>query len=290
MSNIKIDKEQLNSSIKELEAASVQLSNAVQTLRISGELARNGFTVIEEDSIEDYNSNVENITIAYEKMIGYKTQINSVIYHLKGIRTIVEEFELEHANKDIDDLIASVSGSKELLTFLHFEKTDDGKTQLYFDLDGEKRTISEMVNSFYTYTGASMNANIEGRIMSYKVGTSFDEATQKSLLDGVNGFISGTRDNGYFSLLKEDILQNLENEMGTSANTQLSSITIPSEVKTNVGQIVASSVAVGSGLIGAYALSKNISKDKKYKTRDEVTLSIQDMIKDKIQITSRKEN
>lgn len=289
MSSIKINKDGLNSSITELELASTSLSNALKMLHVSTNLARNGFAIIEEDSLEDYNSYVEDITIAYEKMIGYKTQMNGLVYNLKGIRTIIEEFEQEHANKDIDDLLANVDGGNAFLHLLHLEEKPDGSTLLYFELDGKKVTVSEMVNSFYTYTGASMHANIESRIMSSKVGASFDEVAQKSLLDGVNGFINSTQENGYFSLLQGENLQQLDKDLGTSVGSTLSFSSVSSRDKGSGGQALASFVAVGASLVGAYTLTDKISKEKKYKSRQEVTLSIRDMIQNKLQTDNKKE-
>ena len=284
MSNIKINKDSLYSIIEELETTQSQISKAEKLLHISLELARDGFTAIEEDSISDYNDAVESIGIAYEKMIGYKTQIGSLVYYFKGIRTILEEFETEYANKDIDDLLDSVDGGKELLSFLHFASKEDGSVSIYFDLDGKKVTISEMVNSFYTYTGASMNANIEGRIMSLEMGTSFYESMQTNLLQGVNGFVSNTLNGGYFSGLDEELLTRLSSEIGANvgvAVTNTPAVGIQTSTKTN---LLTMGAAVGAGLLGAYTLTEHLPiNKKKYKTREDVTLSIQEMIKSKLQ-------
>lgn len=287
MSNIKMNKESLNTSIKELELTSVELSKAVQELHTAVSFARSGFSVIEQDSVEDYSTYIEDVFISYEKMIGYKTQVNALIYNLKGICTILEEFELDHSNKNIDDLIANVSGGNELLQMLRFDVDETGNKMMYFDLDGKKVTVSELVNSFYTYTGASMHANIESRMMSSKVGTSFDEAAQKELLENINGFISGAQNKGYFSLVHMPKVQNLEKELGTTLGSAHTFANYSSE--NIVGKMIASGVAVGASLVGAYTLTEHLAKEKQYKTREEVSLSIQDMIKSTLQYTDKKE-
>ena len=285
MAIVKINKEALYNLIEELEATQSQISKAEKMLHISMELARDGFTAIELDSVSDYNDAVESIGMAYEKMLGYKTQVGSSLYYFKGIRAILEEFETEYANKDIDDLLDSVEGGKELLSFLHFTSKEEGGVSLYFDLDGKKVTISEMVNSFYTYTGASMNANIEGRIMSSQMGTSFDDAMQDNLLQGVNGFVSNTLNEGYFSGFSDDLLSRLSNEVGTEVGSIITAstpvMTPSSRANSN---LLTMGVAVGVGLLGAYTLTEHLPRNKKkYKTREEVTFSIQEMIKRDLQ-------
>lgn len=86
--------------------------------------------------------------------------------------------------------------------------TADGvEVIVYTAPDGSRYTMSEMLNAFYTYTGMSMDGQLQGYLYAQANGIEFNSAYQSNILAGVNSTVGSINMSGGFGVASEqDIL------------------------------------------------------------------------------------
>ena len=137
----------------------------------------------------------------------------------------------------------------------------NGVEVVYYELDGEKLTIAELTNAFYTYTGMSMDTMIQRGIQFNDFGANL--ASQMKILDDVNSFVgNATRASAFGVASREDIL-NTARDLGVS--TDLSSVEsiLASSPNNDVNShLTTSSAVAGFALLGAYFVTNGLSTEK----------------------------
>ena len=86
--------------------------------------------------------------------------------------------------------------------------TEDGvEVIVYTAPDGSRYTMSEMLNAFYTYSGMSMDGQLQGYLYAQANGIEFNAAYQSNILAGVNSTVGSINMSGGFGVASEkDIL------------------------------------------------------------------------------------
>ena len=153
---------------------------------------------------------------------------------------------------------------------------------MYYELDGKRVTLSDMLNAFYTYSGVSMSANVEGRYLAEQLGMEFDDSYQVDIMKGVNGFMSEAVDNNYFGVADLGSINEAANSLGVELQQNASFDSILNEYGSDydpdkiaslkdalggdVNSVLTIGASVGASLIGAYTLTENLDFKKKEDT------------------------
>ena len=237
------------------------------------------------EQIATYN-NCNNSVIGIQSRISScRERIYGLGLALQKIMDSVKAFEDSHKVVNIEEIVNGLINSGEIDTSVFnaekfsYELNDDGTYVMYYDLDGQKVTISDMVNAFYTYTGMSMNANIEGRYLAEQMGVEFDESYQMNIMNGVNGFMSDAVTNNYFGVASEESINAAADSLGIelSDNVNFDSILnaygsnydedqingLKNTMNGDVNSLLTMGASVGAGLLGAYTLTENLDFTKK---------------------------
>ena len=123
-------------------------------------------------------------------------KLGNVSTALQAVLTAVTDF---NGNVDMAKAFESVG-----ITVSTEENPNGGDTPvIYYEVDGQKYTLSELLNAFYTYTGMSMSTVVQGAILADQMGLTDDEyagekgdAVRQAMLDQVNaltGFAAKAR-------------------------------------------------------------------------------------------------
>lgn len=232
--------------------------------------------------IDTFNTCKKNVAAISTKIGNYASGFNGLIRALQAIRDAVQEFEDSNKVVNIEELVNMLINSGQIDTSsfnvekFSYEVNDDGTHVMYYELDGEKVTISDMLNAFYTYTGMSMSANVEGRYLAEKMGVEFDENYQMNIMNGVNGFMSDAYSNSYFGIADMDsinaaagslgITLDEDNDFNSILNTYGGNLNVSglnSVLGTDdVNSLVAIGSSVGAGMLAAYTLTDNLDFKK----------------------------
>lgn len=145
----------------------------------------------------------------------------------------------------------------------------NGVEVVYYDLDGEKFTIAELTNAFYTYSGMAMDTMIQGSLQSDDFKTNIGK--QQQLLEGVNSFVGSALSSSAFGIAsKEDIL-NTANDLGVSADFRSAESILVSNSGTDLNSYITSEAAVaGFALLAAYALTDNLPLKEEQIREEEI--------------------
>lgn len=232
--------------------------------------------------IDTFNNCKKSVVAISSKLGDYASGFNGLIRALQCISDAVQEFEDSNKVVNIEELVNMLINSGQIDTSsfnvekFSYEVNDDGTHVMYYELDGEKVTISDMLNAFYTYTGMSMSANVEGRYLAEKMGVEFDENYQMNIMNGVNGFMSDAYSNSYFGIADMDSINaaagslgitlddnndfnSILNTYGDNLNVSGLNSVLGSE---DVNSLVAMGASVGGGMLAAYTLTDNLDFKK----------------------------
>lgn len=231
--------------------------------------------------INTYNGCSNRVAEMASRISNYKSSFEGLKSSLESIEKAVREFEESNKVVNIDQIVDGLINSGQIDTSsfdvdkFSYEVVD-GVTVMYYELDGEKVTISDMINAFYTYTGMSMSANIEGRYLAEKMGVAFDENYQMNILNGVNGVMDESFTSNLFGIADIDSINaaagslgvtlNDDNDFNSILNTYGSNMNLSGLNSVigagNVNSLVSYGSTVGAGMLAAYTLTENLDFKK----------------------------
>lgn len=206
-----------------------------------------------------FNKALDGINEVVGKITNTVAEITNVSTAINKVNAAISEYEatdvtLAEAFENQEDIVVETNA-------------DSGVDVVYFlTPTGEKITISEMVNSFYTYTGMSMNAEIQGKLLADAMGKDFDASAQSQILDGVNSFVSKANANGAFGVASKMDIEWALKVNGVEAdgvNSVLNKVknsdaAYKDKLSNQLNTLVASDALVGSTLLAAYTLTDSL--------------------------------
>lgn len=232
--------------------------------------------------INTFNNCKKNASNIASKIGAFSSGFSGLLTSLQNLHNAVKEFEDSNKVVNIEELVDILINNGQIDTSsfnvekFSYDVNDDGTYVMYYELDGEKVTISDMLNAFYTYTGMSMSANIEGRLLAEKMGVEFDENYQMNIMNGVNSVMDESFSSNLFGIADMNSINAAAGSLGITLdeNNDFNSILGKygsnlnvSGLKSVVGSdgvnsLVSMGSSVGAGMLAAYTLTDNLDFKK----------------------------
>ncbi len=190
-------------------------------------------------------------------------KIRKVGDSLEEIEQLLRVFEEDgEQSVSLQELVTSSYLSVELV---------DGVETVYYDFDGEKLTIAELTNAFYTYSGVAMDSQVQGYLGDSSFAT--NAVLQKQALDDVQAFVGTAQTARAFGVASMTSIQNVAESLGVNTSLTEATSVLNDKVDTNIQSYITSQASVaGFALIGAYALTSGLFKKEE---ESEASLNIE---------------
>ena len=144
------------------------------------------------DSVKKDCSSIKNVTLK---------KLTKIVEAIKSINLLISEFD----RGENFTLVDAFSDNKNIKVVVD----EETKEELIFfvDEDGNEISMSELLNSMYTYTGITMDAMVEAAIKAEEDGYDFSLGMQNAILNNVNSLVGEVKSSGILSVVsEEDIL------------------------------------------------------------------------------------
>ena len=275
-------KSEANSIIALLEALSTSAINQIQdrlTAYSPTKEDENGKQVPDTDKKDaaERTANEKKLAVSTKKgeaitaINNINKKLGSVSTGLENIINAVNTFnESVDMQKAFDQLNITISYEE------NGENVNGGTTPIvYYVIDGQKYTISELLNAFYTYTGMSMSTVVSGAILAEELGIDYSgekgDIIRNAMLGQVGALTGFAAESRLFGLATEADQNNFAKAVGldpdhygdaTSLLTEKSATEknkdflnkLPNAFTTKFG------ASVAGGLMGAYGLASFLNK------------------------------
>ena len=153
----------------------------------------------------------------------FTSRVDKILKKLVNIQTKINEYENSNSVINLEELISDIAKKEGVsLTSFDFEVDSNGYTIMYYvDKDGNKISISDMVNAFYTYTGITMNSAVA---TNYYLETTGNNNSGKflemmeSLIDTTTKNVNEWLKSGYFGISSSESTIAAANSVGGDEN------------------------------------------------------------------------
>ena len=220
----------------------------------------------------------------------FTSRVDKILKKLVNIQTKINEYENSNSVINLEELISDIAKKEGVsLTSFDFEVDSNGYTIMYYvDKDGNKISISDMVNAFYTYTGITMNSAVA---TNYYLETTGNNNSGKflemmeSLIDTTTKNVNEWLKSGYFGISSSESTIAAANSVGGDENLTdfdedffkgiawgavLGNVDLDAWMKAlnqSTGGAITGLATAMFGLIATSVNEKNEEEEKKYDSR-----------------------
>lgn len=201
------------------------------------------------DSVKKDCSSIKNVTLK---------KLTKIVEAIKSINLLISEFD----RGENFTLVDAFSDNKNIKVVVD----EETKEELIFfvDEDGNEISMSELLNSMYTYTGITMDAMVEAAIKAEEDGYDFSLGMQNAILNNVNSLVGEVKSSGILSVVSEEDILAVDAKL-SGEETYESILTKSNGDGTLTGSVSSNGTNVGKEAIKAYVLSDIPENPEDYK-------------------------
>lgn len=189
---------------------------------------------------------------------GVLSKLTKLVDAVKNINLLINEFD-KGENFTLVDAFADNKNIKVVVD-------EETKEELIFfvDEDGNQISMSDLLNSMYTYSGITMDAMVEAAIKAEEGGYEFSTGMQNEILNNVNSLVGEVKGSGLLGVVSEEDILAVDAKL-SGDETYESILTKSNGDGTATGSVSSAGTNVGKDALKAYVLSDIPENPEDYK-------------------------
>lgn len=180
---------------------------------------------------------------------GGKVKLENLSNALAELQLLIETFDDPNAFS-----LRNAYEGKENVSITY--NADGVEVLVYTAPDGTQYTMSEMLNAFYTYTGMSMDGQLQGYLYAQQNGVEFNAAYQSNILAGVNSTVGSINNIGGFGVASSQDILGVNSYLSQDPSYRsMLEIDANGQLVNNTGGSWYSNMEVGSSYLSTYTIA-----------------------------------